>query len=148
MGADSNFFDQLEQRTRPLVLLTIAHVVVLGLLACYTIISMICNGHWLPPYALHLLCGKWNARVVQTPIFGCGIPMRVVDILVLIHQVLTHHSHTSIHPSPHNSPHSRSLGGKDGSLSCLAPSALTGTPTNPGGREERTPLSNQVKRRT
>ena len=48
----------LSAGTRPLILQTISLVVVLGLRTYQTIISMICTGHWLPPYALRLLYGS------------------------------------------------------------------------------------------
>ena len=48
----------LSAGTRPLILTTVSMVVVLRLGTCQTIISTICTGHWLPPYALHLLCGN------------------------------------------------------------------------------------------
>jgi hypothetical protein len=114
---------------------------------CQIIFNTICTGHWLPPYALRLLCGKWNARIEQKAyIYGCSFPMHVSSIFYnRVHQVLTHLIHTS-HPSiTHISLHSHSLGGKDESLSCLASTAKAGTNTKPRGEIEGTPLTSQVK---
>jgi hypothetical protein len=52
---DSISMNQLERRTIPLILPIVSLEVVLRLRTCQTIISMICTGHWLPPYALRLL---------------------------------------------------------------------------------------------
>ena len=49
--------------------------------------------------------------------------MRVCQVLIIIHQVLTHLIHTFSHPITHISPLSHSLGDKDDSLSCIASSA-------------------------
>ena len=46
------------------------------------------------------------------------------------------HPHTFTHPITHISPHSHSLGGKDDSLSYLALSTNSRSPTNPGGEKK------------
>jgi len=61
--------------------------------------------------------------------------------IIIIHQVLIHLNHTSIHlsihPITHISPHSHSLDGKYDSRSCLASTANAGSNTNPGeGRKD------------
>jgi hypothetical protein len=77
-GVDSISSGRLGHKTRPLIPPIIALVIVLGLVTCQLIISMICTSHWLPPYALHLLCGKRYARVrEQGLLFGCSFSMQI-----------------------------------------------------------------------
>ena len=62
--------------------------------------------------------------------------MRVCQVLIIIHQVLTHLIHTFSHPITHISPLSHSLGNKDDSRSYLASSAKAGNQhKNPGGEK-------------
>ena len=64
-------------------------------------------------------------------------PMRVCQVLIIIHQVLTHLIHTFSHPITHISPLSYSLGNKDDSCSYLASSAkVRNQHKNLGGKKK------------
>jgi hypothetical protein len=74
---DSISTNQLKHRTRPLILPIVSLEVVLRLRTCQTIISTICIGHWLPRYALRLLCSSGMQGKSKIPTLGCSFPMQV-----------------------------------------------------------------------
>jgi len=63
--------------------------------------------------------------------------MRVCQVLITIHQVLTHLIHTFSHPITHISPLSHSLGDKDDSHSYLASSAKANNQHKNRGGEKK-----------
>ena len=67
-GVDSIFRTKLERRTR-------------HLMTCQTLISTICTGHWLPPYALRLLYGSGMQGKSKIPIYGCSFLCKRSQVL-------------------------------------------------------------------
>jgi hypothetical protein len=98
---------------------------------------------------LRMLCGKWNARKSKRPIYDCSFPMHVSSIFINCSSSFNP-SHPHVHPSHHTHLITLSLSRRQGPrplVPCLNGQSRNPTP-NLGGEEERTPLTNQGKRRS
>jgi hypothetical protein len=143
--------NQLERRTNPLLLLVVAVVVVLRLRAYRKSISTLGTDHASPTLCLHCFVESgmhWGKK--KETYLSCGLPMQVVNVLVIL--VLPSfnppHSHVSPIPSHISCLISFSLGDDIDSCSDLASTAKTENQHETREKVERTPLSNQVKRRS
>ena len=104
------------QQDHPVLLISI--VIVDGIRTCQISFSMICTGHWLPPYALRMLCGKWNARVEQKAYLWLEVSYASSSIF---NNSLSsfNSSHPHIYPSHHTHLTTLSLSKRQGRLPLL-----------------------------